>query len=59
MEYIAYVFAVDFILIQLHEHGTAGYPLSYVPFAGMLVGGFCLRIVATARNKLVTRLTPA
>ena len=59
MEYIAYVFAVDFILIQLHEHGTAGYPLSYVPFAGMLVGGFCLRIVATARYKLVTRLTPA
>jgi hypothetical protein len=51
MEYIAYVFAVDFILIQLDEHGAAGYPLSYVPFAVLLVGGFCLRVIAAARSR--------
>lgn len=52
MEYIAFVFAVDFILIQLQGHGTGGYPISYVPFAVMLVGGFCLRVVATVRSQL-------
>jgi hypothetical protein len=52
MEYIAYVFAVDFILIPLHEHGAGGYPLSYVPFAFMLVGGAGLRIAAVVRSQL-------
>jgi hypothetical protein len=55
MEYIAYVFAVDFILIPLHQHGAAGYPLSYVPFAVMLAGGFGLRLAALARNQLLAR----
>ena len=52
MEYIAYVFAVDFILIPLHEHGAGGYPLSYVPFAVMLVGGAGLRIAAAVSSQL-------
>ena len=55
MEYIAYVFAVDFILIPLQEHGVAGYRLSYVPFAVMLVGGTGLRIAAAARTQLVAQ----
>jgi len=46
MECIAYVFAVDFIFIPLQDHGVKGYPLSYVPFAVMLIGGFGLRIAA-------------
>ena len=53
MEYIAYVFAVDFILIPLNEHGVGGYPHSYVPFAVMLVGGLSLRIAALARSQLM------
>jgi hypothetical protein len=55
MEYIAYVFAVDFILIPLQEHGVGGYPLSYVPFAVMLVGATGLRIAAAARSRLVAQ----
>jgi hypothetical protein len=55
MEYIAYVFAVDFILIPLHGHGVGGYPLSYVPFAVMLVGGAGLRIAAVARSQLAVQ----
>ena len=55
MEYIAYVFAVDFILIPLHEHGVGGYRLSYVPFAVMLIGGAGLRIAALARSQLMVR----
>jgi hypothetical protein len=55
MEYIAYVFAVDFILGPLQAHGAKNYPLSYVPFAVMLVGGFCLRIAAVARTQLMVR----
>jgi hypothetical protein len=53
IEYIAFVFALDFILLQLKEHGTTAYPLSYVPFAAMLIGGFCLRIVASAHRLLL------
>jgi hypothetical protein len=55
MEYIAYVFAVDFIIIPLHEHGVGGYPLSYVPFAIMLVGGAGLRIAAVVRSWLTVQ----
>jgi hypothetical protein len=55
MEYIAYVFAVDFILGPLHGHGVAGYPLSYVPFALMLVVGAGLRIAAVVRPQLVAQ----
>jgi hypothetical protein len=47
VEYIALVFAYDFILGPLNA--TAGkYPLSYLPFALMLVGGTGLRIAAFA-----------
>lgn len=42
IEYIALVFAYDFILGPLHA-GIGQYPSSYVPFALMLVGGACLR----------------
>jgi hypothetical protein len=52
MEYIAYVFAADFILIPLHEHGVGNYSLSYVPFAVMLVGGTGLRIAAVVRSRV-------
>jgi hypothetical protein len=55
MEYIAFVFAVDFILIPLHEHGVGGYPLSYVPFAVMLIGGAGLRIATSVQSRLAVR----
>jgi hypothetical protein len=55
MEYIAYVFAVDFILGPLHKHGVTGYPVSYVPFAVMLVVGAGLRIAAMVRPQLVAQ----
>ena len=48
MEYIALVFADDFIL-----HPFAGawrnapYPLTYVPFALMLIGGLTLRVTVS------------
>jgi hypothetical protein len=49
MEYIALVFFVDFIRIPLQGHGLGDYPLSYLPFALMLVGGVGLRAVSFAR----------
>ena len=49
MEYIALVFFVDFIRIRLHGNGLSNYPLSYLPFALMLVGGVGLRIISLAR----------
>jgi hypothetical protein len=55
VEYIAFVFAVDFILLPLQAHGAGGYPLSYVPFAVMLVGGAGLRIAASVRSRLAVR----
>jgi hypothetical protein len=55
MEYIAFVFAVDFILIPLQEHGLGGYPLSYLPFALMLVGGAGLRIATSVRSRLAVQ----
>lgn len=55
MEYIALVFAADFILGPLQTHGLDGYPLSlsYLPFALMLVGGVGLRVASFARQKLI------
>jgi hypothetical protein len=49
MEYIALVFFVDFIRIPLQANTLGNYPLSYLPFALMLVGGVCLRVVSFAR----------
>ena len=37
IEYIALVFAADFILGPLETRGFGKYPLSYLPFALMLV----------------------
>jgi hypothetical protein len=44
MQYIALVFAVDFIVDPLQASGVDRYPLSYLPFVIMLIGGAVLRI---------------
>jgi hypothetical protein len=49
MEYIALVFFVDFIRIPLQANSFGSYPLSYLPFALMLIGGVGLRVVSFAR----------
>lgn len=46
LEYIAIVFAADFILGPLRAAGLGKYPLSYLPFALMLVAGASLRVAA-------------
>jgi hypothetical protein len=46
LNYIALVFAADFIEGPLTRGGVANYPLSYVPFALMLMAGVGLRIAA-------------
>lgn len=51
MEYIALVFADDFIRIPLQEHGVTRYPLTYVPFALMLIGGLALRVTVFVRSR--------
>jgi len=51
MEYIALVFADDFILIPLQEHGATRYPLTYVPFAIILIGGLALRVTLFVWSK--------
>jgi hypothetical protein len=50
LEYIALVFAVDFIVEPLQAVGMGKYPLSYVPFLAMLVGGALLRLAAYVRT---------
>ena len=50
LEYIALAFAADFI--TLHADGFGKYPLSYLPFALMLVSGAGLRVVAFADRRL-------
>jgi hypothetical protein len=52
LDYIALVFAADFILAPLQDDGLGRYPLSYVPFALMLVGGAGLRLAAFAQKRL-------
>jgi hypothetical protein len=49
IEYIALVFAADFILIPLQANGFGKYPLTYLPFALLLIGGVGLRVTAYAR----------
>jgi len=44
LHYIALVFAVDFIVAPLEANGPHEYPLSYLPFAIMLLGGALLRM---------------
>jgi hypothetical protein len=50
LEYIALVFAVDFIVNPLRGDGVSKYPLSYLPFVVMLVGGALLRLTAFVRT---------
>jgi hypothetical protein len=49
LNYIALVFAVDFIEEPLKRGGIANYPLSYLPFALMLIVGVGLRAAAFVR----------
>jgi hypothetical protein len=46
LHYIALVFAVDFIVEPLKASGADSYPLTYLPFAVMIVGGVLLRVAA-------------
>jgi hypothetical protein len=57
LDYIALVFAVDFIVNPLQALGVGEYPLSYVPFAAMLVGGVLLRLAAYARTSVERQRT--
>jgi hypothetical protein len=50
LNYIAIVFAADFIEEPLKSKGIANYPLSYLPFALMLVAGIGLRAAASIRR---------
>jgi hypothetical protein len=50
LEYIALAFAADFILNPLRSEGLDRYPLTYLPFALMLVAGFGLRVAAVMRH---------
>jgi hypothetical protein len=52
LNYIALVFAADFIEGPLKRGGIANYPLGYVPFALMLIVGVGLRTAAFAHRKL-------
>jgi hypothetical protein len=52
LNYIALVFAADFIEGPLKRGGIANYPLSYLPFALMLIAGVGLRIAAFVHRKL-------
>ncbi len=53
LEYIALVFAADFILAPLQTGGLGKYPLTYLPFALMLIAGAGLRLAALARHQPV------
>jgi hypothetical protein len=55
LNYIALVFAADFIEGPLKRGGLANYPVSYLPFALMLVVGVGLRATAFVHRK-ITRL---
>jgi hypothetical protein len=49
LEYIALAFAADFILGPLQRGGLEKYPITYLPFAIMLVAGALVRVAALAR----------
>ncbi len=51
LQYIALVFAADFILGPLRAGGLGQYPLTYLPFALMLVGGVGLRVATFSDHK--------
>jgi hypothetical protein len=52
LEYIAFVFAADFIIGPLQAVGLGKFPNSYLSFALMLVGGVGLRIAAGVRRPI-------
>jgi hypothetical protein len=51
LNYIALVFAADFIEGPLKSGGIANYPLSYLPFALLLILGAGLRVAAFVYRK--------
>ena len=53
IEYIALVFAADFILAPLQANALGKYPLSYLPFALLLIGGAGLRFATYVRQQLL------
>jgi hypothetical protein len=55
LEYIALAFAADFILAPLQAGGPRKYPVSYLPFAIMLIIGAGLRLAAFVRRNLRSR----
>jgi hypothetical protein len=50
MQYIALVFAIDFIVEPLRASGPSKFPLSYLPLVIMLLGGALLRLAAHIRR---------
>ena len=56
LEYIALVFADDFILAPLQATGFRSYPVSYVPFAVLLVGGAGLRLATFIRHGIAHKI---
>ena len=52
IEYIALVFAADFILAPLQANGLGSIP-SYLPFALLLIGGAGLRVATYVRQQLL------
>ena len=50
MQYIALVFAVDFLVEPLQANGPGKYPLTYLPFVIMLLSGALLRLAAQIRH---------
>ena len=50
IEYIALVFAADFIFSPLQKEGISKYPLSYLPFALLLAAGAGLRLTGHMRQ---------
>jgi hypothetical protein len=53
MEYIALVFAADFIFGQLQTIGHGKNLLSYLPFALLLIAGAGLRVAANVRRQCI------
>jgi hypothetical protein len=59
LNYIALVFAADFIEGPLKRGGIANYPLSYLPFAFMLIVGVALRVAALPYRRPKRRVVGA
>jgi hypothetical protein len=51
LNYIMLCFAADFVQGPLEKGGVANFPLSYMPFALMLVAGVSLRVAAFWRRQ--------